>query len=245
MKIALVDDEQTCLDEISCICEKFAKEHMLDIEIAAFTNGEHFLEALEENDYSIVFMDIYMEKVGGISAALTLREKSSNCILIFLTSSREHMPDAFSCHAFDYITKPFLEQRVNNVLSDALKVLPNPEKYIEIYSSREKIRILFNNLCFVTTNAHYLEFGLVGKTMLRSRMTMSEFLQCIGEEPRFITVNKGIVVNADYVFDFQDNCCIMEDGTKFPIRVRDCLKIEQALREYHFEKIRKKQQCRR
>ena len=33
----------------------------------------------------------------------------------------------------------------------------------------------------------------------------------------------------------------MENGAKFPIRVRDRLKIEQAVSDYHFGKIRERQ----
>ena len=55
------------------------------------------------------------------------------------------------------------------------------------------------------------------------------------------TINKGIVVNADYILTFEDNCCIMENGIQFPVRVRDFLKIEQTVRKYHFMKIRERQ----
>lgn len=72
-------------------------------------------------------------------------------------------------------------------------------------------------------------------------MTTGQFLEQVGNDERFILINKGIIVNADYVTDFDNNCCILENGTRLPVRVRDRLVIKQSVRDYNFSKIRKKQ----
>ena len=49
-----------------------------------------------------------------------------------------------------------------------------------------------------------------------------------GGDARFIPVNKGITVNAEYILEFENGCCVMESGARFPVRVRDGARIEQA-----------------
>lgn len=239
LKIALVDDEKIYKDEMSVICREFAAENQFNIEIAEYCDGESFLNS--KADYSIVFMDIYMNGMDGILTAQKLRERGNNCLLIFMTSSGDHMPDAFSCHAFEYIVKPFSPQRVKKVLGDILKVIPSETEYTELYSDRKKFRVALENIVSAITDAHYLDVALADGTSIRCRMTTGQFLEQVNCDERFILINKGIVVNADYITDFENNCCILENGVRFPIRVRDCLKIEQAVRDYHFDKIRKKQ----
>ncbi len=239
LKIALVDDEQIYLDEIAHICREFGVENRLDIEIAAYSDGEAFLHSDEE--YRVVFMDIYMSGINGVSAAQKLRRRDSSCILIFLTSSTEHMPEAFSCHAFEYIVKPFTVKRIKDVLSDAIKVIPEPKKYMEIYSNRKNIRITTDNIVSAVTDAHYLNIALADGNLLRCRMTAGQFIERTNGDRRFIVINKGIIVNADCITCFENNCCILESGECFPIRVRDRLKIEQAVRDYNFDKIRSRQ----
>lgn len=90
-------------------------------------------------------------------------------------------------------------------------------------------------------DAHYLDVALSDGTALRCRMTMKQFLGQTNYNERFILINKGIIVNADYITDFENNCCIPENGARLPIRVRDRLKIEQTVRNHNFDKIRKKQ----
>lgn len=153
------------------------------------------------------------------------------------------MPDAFFCHAFEYITKPFSAQRISNVLEDALKILPTMHKYIEVCNGRKNMQIFLDNIISIITDAHYLDIKLTDGTTVRSRMTMNKFIELTDRDGRFIYANKGITLNADYIVDFEDNCCIMENSARLPIRVRERLKIEQAVQDYNFNKIRQRQ-CR-
>ena len=211
------------------------------METAFFDSGEAFLKAFEAGGFDLVFMDIYMKGMDGVAAALEIRRQDNCCLLVFLTSSTDFMPDAFSCHAFEYITKPFSKERLFAVLSDAMKVLPQERKYMELAVERKTVRMFLDEIVSAVTDAHYLDIMLVDGNRLRCRMTMPEFMKKTGCDNRFIPVNKGIVVNAEYIIAFERGCCIMNSGAKFPVRVRDSAKVEQMAEDYHFRKIRERQ----
>ena len=241
LKIAFVDDEPGGLDEIEQICRNFGKETGHPVETLPFESGESFLKAFETGSFDLVFMDIYMEGMNGVAAALKMRRQDRGCLLVFLTSSMDFMPDAFSCHAFEYVTKPFTKERIFDVLSDAVKVLPREQSYVELTADRKTVCLFLDEIASAVTDAHYLDITLTDGRKLRCRMTMTEFMEKIGADPRFIPVNKGIAVNAEHILAFEKGCCIMESGARFPVRVRDSAKVEQKARDYHFEKIRRRQ----
>ncbi len=245
LKIAIVDDEQACLDQMSRLCSSFEKDFGYSAETILFGSAEAFLEAFEADSFDLVFMDIYMEGMDGVAAALEMRRLDIGCLLIFLTSSTEFMPDAFSCHAFEYVTKPFSKERIFDVLSDAVKVLPQEQKYIELAADRKIVRVFLDDIISAVSNAHYIELTLTDKEKLRCRMTMLEFIEKTGSDTRFIPVNKGITVNAEYILEFKSGCCIMESGARFPVRVRDRVNVEQMAADYHFQKIRSRQRHRK
>ena len=236
-----MDDKQEYLDEMAELVRDFGTQRCCQMETVPFLNAEAFLEAFEDGGFSAVFMDIYMDGMDGVAAAQKIRGIDSKCVLVFLTSSMDFMPDAFSCHAFEYITKPFSRQRIFQVLADILEVVPPLQKYIEVTSDRKTVRVFLYEIASVITDAHYLDITLTDGKTLHCRMTMPEFVALTSGDSRFLPVNKGIIVNAEYILEFGDNCCVMEDGTKLPIRVRDRLQIEQAARDYHFGKIRERQ----
>ena len=100
-------------------------------------------------------------------------------------------------------------------------------------SSEEDFSVVFIDI--------YMDGSNGVQTALRCRMTMKQFLGQTNDNERLILINKGIIVNADYITDFENNCCIPENGARLSIRVRDRLGIEQAARDYNFDKIRKTQ----
>ena len=86
MRIAIVDDEGSYINQISEICRSFGNEKGIVMEIKAFYDGDSFLSSLPSfgvSGYDIVFMDIFMGSTDGVSAAKILREQDSGCIIIF------------------------------------------------------------------------------------------------------------------------------------------------------------------
>lgn len=57
-----------------------------------------------------------MEKMNGIAVAEKLREKDRDILIVFVTTSPDFMMQAFSVHAFHYITKPYKAEQIYKVL---------------------------------------------------------------------------------------------------------------------------------
>jgi len=244
MEIAVVEDSRTDQETLAELLRKFGADNHCLLDVALFSSTREFLDAFDRIKFPIVFMDIYMDGADGIDAASRLREIDKNCLLIFMTSSTEFMPQAFSVHAFEYITKPIVPERIFKVLRDALEILDAAPKYIQLTSGRRTVAVFLRDIASAVTDAHYLNIGLANGSMIRSRMTMKSFVELLDNDPRFVTVNKGILLNADYVTDIENNCCVMENGMRFPIRVRERVQVEKLVWEYHFAKIRRCQRHR-
>jgi len=241
VNIALVDDEKGYLDEMEALCREYGRSRDVSVEVFSFSGGRQFLEAMENIPFSIVFLDIYMEDTDGITTAKALRKRDPGCVLIFLTTSREYMPEAFSCHAFDYVSKPIDRERVERVLDDAGRILPTAHKRMELICDRKQTRVLLRDIVCATTDAHYLEVSLLDGSVLRSRMTASEFLQLTGGDDRFILANRGVILNAEHIRSFGDGFCVMAGGVTLPLRVRDAKRVEQTVMDRNFETIRRRQ----
>ena len=96
MNTAIIDDDSMLAQLMHFTLNKYAAEHNDEISTSVFDSGEAFLQNFVPNKYDIVFMDIYMEGMSGVETARRMRALDNEVILIFLTSSDEHMPDAFS-----------------------------------------------------------------------------------------------------------------------------------------------------
>lgn len=66
MQIALCDDEERQLDLLEGFLRAYEAEHGMDLTLTRFSSGEALLAAPEE--FSIVFMDIYLDGLLGTEA---------------------------------------------------------------------------------------------------------------------------------------------------------------------------------
>lgn len=241
MRIAAVDDDQGLLDNLMGICRDYGKKRSLDLTIDAFTQGPALLEAWEPQTYGLAFLDIYMEPMDGIRLAQELRRRQRDLCIIFLTTSGDFMPDAFSVHAFHYIQKPFSRVQLFSVLDDAMRILPQREGRLDIMCGGKLEHLRIGEVVSAVSDAHYLQISTLAGAVYRARMTLTEFLEAVSEQPAFLQINKGIVINMDYVDAVDAQSCLMENGTRHPIKVRDRVQIERRIRAHIFDKLRDSQ----
>ncbi len=241
MNIAIVDDEPEAIKTLEKYISQASKELNLPIETAGFTSSESFMSAFSPGVFHIVFLDIYIDDNDGLQLAGHIRAESENTMIIFCTTSRENMPEAFRYHAFDYLVKPVSADRIKVLLSDAQKVLPSINHYLTFVSNRQEIRIPYSELVWTQSQGHYLRLKRRNGDEYTTRMTTREFMTNATGEKRFLTINKGIVVNMDRIKRIENGNCSMTDGTVFPIKVRQSARIEQLWQDYMFDQLREGQ----
>lgn len=242
MRIAIVDDEEAesiCLNKM---LKHWADINCLDISCDYFSSGEDFLTAVRHTGYDMVFMDIYMNGKNGIQTAVQMRSICPECCLVFLTSSQEHMPEAFPCHAFDYLLKPLNKERLFQTLSDFLNIFPENQCYINLNMGKQTVPVLYSHLEYILADSNYCIVQAQEK--YRCRMPFSKLTELLEEDERFCTLNRGICVNLDFVESMENLTCYMKNGVTFPINTKKKSELRQALISHRFN-IRRKQLSRR
>ena len=83
----------------------------------------HYMLLCSPLDFDLIFLDIQMPGLDGVTLAKALRQKEFEGILIFVTILTECMLDAFEVEAMDYLCKPIDENRLDHALKRSLKRL--------------------------------------------------------------------------------------------------------------------------
>jgi DNA-binding LytR/AlgR family response regulator len=234
MRVAVIDDENMFRMQLKMMVEKVSSAREIPLQIEEFSNGPDFIDALSERRFDIVFMDIYMPDMDGIETAKKLRELTERTFLVFLTASDGHYPDAFSLHAFDYIKKPFTLERIEQVFKEIIDHTPMDEAFIKIPQGSLEERIYLKGIVSVTTDGHYLEINKDDSSSSRVRLTSGEFLEMTGEDKRFLMINRGIIINMDFIDYVDGGDVYMDDKSIFPISSRKLSDISQRIKNYQF-----------
>lgn len=235
MNLALIDDIPMETERLKTLLKHYASTHGLIFDVDCFSGAEDFLAEYHPFQYTIIFMDIYMNGMSGVDAAGIIRSLDSDVFLIFLTGSGDHMSDAFRCHAYDYIQKPADPDRLFKVLDDITKKL-HPTNTLAFSSERTTYSIPFDDIIYVHAANHHLEITDTAGITYKTRTKFSTINDVLSKDGRFLLVLRGVLVNMDYVQDFNDGCCHLDSDICLPINIRNSKKLEQIWKNYKLHK---------
>lgn len=243
LNIAVVDDVPAELDALCAVLQDYAAANGLTLTLHRFLSAQQLLADYRPLAYTAIFMDIYMDNMTGMDAAKRLRTVDSDTLIIFLTYSGEHMPDAFRFHAFDYITKPIEKKRIFGAMDDILKrhtaLFDSPA--LTITCNRTQYRISYAQIAVVRAQANYLAIMDTEGNTYKTRMTFSSVKDVLCKDIRFLQLLRGVLVNMDCIVEFDDKTCRLAGDISLPINVRNARQIEQIWKNYIFNRLRKEQ----
>lgn len=241
MNIAIVDDMPRELSRISQILNEYGKEHNISIDINTFQSGEELLKVYRPLQYTLIFMDIYMDGMTGVDAARKIRETDKKTLIVFLTTSPEHTFDAFDVHAYGYIIKvpedESLRSDIFRTLDDVILLCTPSEDVITVSADGEDRIIPFSSIVYAQAEKNYIKITDSNNETCRTRMTFSYMFSLLNNDSRFMQINRGLLINMDYIDTFGKDTCVLKGGYSLPINVREHKKLDQIRKNYIFSRL--------
>lgn len=138
MNLLIADDENLELK----VLEKTVKKHFVEeLEIFASSNGRKASQICDEVKPDIALLDIEMPGMNGIELAKYIKEKYADCIIIFITAYDrfDYAIEAMHIKAFDYLLKPWKEERLCELINTAIENVRGMQKTDGIVHSQKDV----------------------------------------------------------------------------------------------------------
>ena len=235
--IAIVDDLPEDRRALAQKIAAYMAQYNLDYALHEYESAEAFLPSLQEFDFDIVFMDIYMGGMTGVEAAARLRACDRDCKLVFLTTSEEHLREALSLSSSDYLNKPLEEEDFQRAMANC-RVKPEYDvPVITVISGRQAMNIDTGRILYVDI----VERAVTIHTQSVSLSVSGTFSAISGEllrDRRFLLCTRGVLVNMDKVKHLEGEGFRMKNGALIPIIVRGRKALLGAYQSYLFKRMR-------
>lgn len=124
LKVLIVDDEAAVALFLKTIIEQTPDTTV----VAIADRGQQALRQFEIHQPQVVFLDIDMPGMNGLEVAHLLAQNHENIYFVFATAYPDYALQAFEIYSFDYILKPFNEERIKKTLRKIKKHM-NPSSY--------------------------------------------------------------------------------------------------------------------
>lgn len=203
-----------------------------------YESGDAFLAAFPSKNYQVVFLDICMEGTNGIETARILRRADPDLLLVFVTSSPEYVWDAFPVHPFDYLLKPYREEKLFQLADELRRVLFRAEPELEVRIARQQVHLPLRKIQYAMAQNHYVRI-VSDDGECRAVSTFSQVEQLLRAQENFIVCNRGVILNMDKVLRLDSDCFEMLDGTCLPVRQKDKNTLFAQFTQYQFRHMRR------
>ena len=236
MNIAVVDDVEKDQRELLRQLDAYAKRKVLLFTFQCFSDGGQFLEAYRPGAFDLLFLDVYMERVGGMDVAKEIRKRGDDLPIIFTTISPEYALDGFRVRAFDYLLKPFSAEQLEETLGLCLERLAARPQSIELQSRQIKVRIPLKDIDYADYRNHYCQIHRA-EGMSRFYLPFQELAEELLRYPQFLCCSRNCIVNLERVTTIGELGFCLGSGEIVPISRNRMTEAKQRYADYLFEKL--------
>ena len=111
-----------------------------------FVCGDDFSKDFPGEGYQVVFLDICMEGINGIETARQLRAADPELLIVFVTSSPEYVWDAFPVHPFDYLLKPYKEEKFDHLAGERRRGLGRQQPVLGVLIAGQTVHLALKKI---------------------------------------------------------------------------------------------------
>ena len=140
LRAVVVDDEPLAREEICYLLDEMG----CVVVVAQAGNGPDAVEAVNEHEPDLVFLDVQMPGLTGFEVAKRLVAAGPPVAIVFVTAYDQHAIEAFEVNAVDYLLKPVdsgrLEMAVQRVRQRRSSVRPltdQLERIVQLVEERQ------------------------------------------------------------------------------------------------------------
>ena len=236
MDIAIIEDSIQEAEQLEGYLHSYLSKLQIYRSIDYYSSGESFLTQWGEKTYDLVFLDIMMDGISGIDVARTIRETDTDCLLIFISSSKEFALQGFEVRAFDYLLKPVSRETFERTMELCQRELARHVRFIEVKESRTLVKIPLNDIIYTDYYNHYIQIHTTAR-IVRAYQQFDQFSPLLLRYPQFLSCYRNCIVNMDHVASVDKNDFVMENGERVPITRGSRNTIYQRYADYQFLKI--------
>ena len=198
LRIAVVEDEAEAANLLSQCLLRYGREGDHVFQISPFSDAAIFLQEYSPQLYDLIFMDIRMPGLDGMTAAEKLRQIDPLVPLVFVTSLVQFAVKGYEVDALDFIVKPI---RYSSFKMKMKRILLSLERHQEVgipLTIEGSVRIFpASDIYFVEVTDHQLTYH-TAQGNFTSRGKLSQVEQKLPQD-MFYRCSNSYLINLRHV----------------------------------------------
>ena len=230
MRIAVCDDEEKFRTHEKDLIDKLAGS--IDVIVDSYSDGRKLLEAFDKKPYDVLFLDIEMPAMDGITLAKKLRERSDSIYIVFLTGHVEYALEGYEVNALRYLTKPVSEDKLREVLRFVMDKSKSKRQLMIKVDGEETLINVSDIIYLEAQNQYVMIYTTSGEYLVR--YNIGDFEEQLKNDGFFRT-HRGYLVSLAKVKKLVKSDVLVEgidDEVSVPVSRSNIKPLKEALYAY-------------
>lgn len=170
---------------------------------------------LRQNDTDLIFLDIHLPRLKGMTFLKTLANPPS---VIITTAYHQYAVEGFELNVTDYLLKPIEFERfllaVNKVNKELKKMQGETKDFIFVNVQKRKVKILFSEIVYIESQREYVKIVTI-KDTYTSKMSTGEIEEILPAH-LFKRIHRSFIIAVNKIDSY--NAEMVEvNGVQIPI----------------------------
>lgn len=210
INVAIVEDEKAAADKLLAYLGEYGKATGNAFATKVYASAEAFL-ANYSMDTDIVFMDIELEDMNGMDAAVRLRKVDPVVVLIFVTNISGYAIRGYLVSALDYLLKPVGRYAFETMMKRAVSACSKHEGVVNVRTQNGLSCVRVSDIGYVEVSNHRLCYH-TDKGCIEAWGTLKETEAALGDG--FARCCSSFLVNLRSVAAVEGKDVVLKDGTR-------------------------------
>lgn len=220
MRIAICDDENIILNEVSSYIKRFSERRgKTELEVFPFNSASSLINSIENGEmFDIFLLDVYIGAEMGTELAREIRTKNIESPIMFLTTSIEHAPESLESDTLRYLIKPLNPDKFYEAMDVAVeKAEKLGSKFIRLKTENGIENINISHILYTESRSHYQYVNFTDDGQVRSRMTVSELFDELAQYGGFVRGGSAYIINLNKVKSVSTGEVCFNNNQKLPL----------------------------
>ena len=247
MRIGICDDEKRARMEVHRLCELYFDENKVEHDYIEFESGEAVLSYSANRDslpIDLLFLDVEMERLDGILLKEQLLRQSMIERIVFVTSHKDKVFDAFGQKTIGFIPKPPAYERIEKMITVVREEKQeNVELVFNGYNGEEQGLRLEDIVYFKAAGSYteiysYASDGTGIECLVISKK-IGEVEQSMKDYP-VLRVHKSFLVNLANIVGIGEEIRVRNLEEKIPVGRKYKEQVKRVYASYVSDKVRRR-----
>ncbi|WP_138262271.1 LytR/AlgR family response regulator transcription factor [Enterocloster clostridioformis] len=202
MNVAICDDDISFTGKFEQMLITIKNMEHIELEPEVYLDGKELIEDIYERGkkYDLIFLDIEMKGIDGLTAAREIRKKDELTMLIYVTSHDSYAVEAYEVQPFQFIVKPVDFDTVHRYFMKAYEKLTKGPDYF-LCDFKWKTHILqMSEIMYFKSNKRVIQVYMVDGNIYRFYGKMDDLEERLKlEKADFWRIHQSYLVNVRYI----------------------------------------------